>query len=84
MNPPVATLPNINPNWIYLTWIGITGDSKTGGDIAKYYQLEWDQGSSGATWISLTTSAIGLTYAFNLTSVLPFASGVVMKFRLVA
>ena len=43
----------ITPDWIYVTWSGISGDSETGGDLPFYYGLEWDQ--ANGTWQNLTT-----------------------------
>ena len=74
MNTPAVTPANINPNWIYLTWSGISGSSQTGGDNPVYYGLQWDQGT--ANWVNLTIS--GLNYQFNVTSLLPFGSGITL------
>jgi hypothetical protein len=43
MNPPTCnTAINLTPNWVYLTWTGITDDVHTGGDLPVYYGIEWD------------------------------------------
>lgn len=43
MNKPTCNSAiNLTPNWIYLKWLGIAGDLKTGGDLPIYYGLEWD------------------------------------------
>lgn len=64
MNIPQVdyALNNINPNWILLTWTGITDWSQTGGDAVIYYQLEWDQGTNGGNWVALTSPSPDLRY----------------------
>lgn len=71
----------INPNWIYLTWQGISLDEETGRDPVTYYGLDWDQGLGN--WTRLTNDSSGtLEYSFNLTSTSPFESNMAMNFRL--
>lgn len=79
MNAPAIAHADINPQWIYITWTGITGDEQTGGDPASFYGLEWDQGKD--TWVNVTTPSLGLILSFNLTSTSPFGSAVTFKFR---
>lgn len=79
MNAPIVISSYINPQWIYISWVGINSASQTGGDAPSYYGLEWDQGND--TWLNLTTPAKGLTYSYNLTSTTPFPSGQTIKLR---
>jgi hypothetical protein len=61
--PKVDYLANhINPNWIFLTWEGITLWEHTGGDDIIYYELQWDQGTNGQDWVILTSPINGLQY----------------------
>lgn len=83
MNVPVIIDDNINPNWIYMTWDGISGNMQTGGDNAIFYGAEWDQGNG--TWVSITNESIGMVYSFNFTSPNnPFPNGINLSFRLYA
>jgi hypothetical protein len=77
--PHVDYLANhINPTWIYLTWeaLDISDWDKTGGDAPVYYELFWDSGTEGESWVALTTKAAsGLNLNFNHTKSRPFNSG---------
>jgi len=79
MNAPIVLTSQITPQWIFITWSGISTTSQTGGDPASYYGIEWDQGNGN--WVNLTTPAVGLTYSFNLTSSVPFVSGLTINLR---
>lgn len=79
MNPPIVLTNQITPKWIFITWSGISTSWQTGGDPASYYGIEWDQGNGN--WVNLTTPGVGLTYSFNLTSSVPFVSGLTINLR---
>jgi hypothetical protein len=66
--PQVDYLANdINPHWIKVTWDPLISSEwdKTGGDMAVYYGLEWDQAKD--TWVNITTEALGEVLVFNHT-----------------
>jgi hypothetical protein len=66
--PQVDYLANdINPHWIKVTWEPLISSEwdKTGGDMAIYYGLEWDQAKD--TWVNITTEALGEVLVFNHT-----------------
>jgi hypothetical protein len=55
--PKVDYLANdINPKSIRITWdpLNSTDWTKTGGDDVIYYELQWDQGTYGTNWTTLT------------------------------
>jgi len=70
----------VNPKWIFITWDRISGTNQTGGDDPVFYGLEWDQGlgSSANNWTNLTFPSMGMVQQFNLTSVSPFPSGMII------
>ena len=84
--PQVDYLANdINPNWIKITWkpLIITEWEKTGGDMAIFYGLEWDQ--ADGQWQNLTTEDDGEILQFNHTSLdKPFDNGCMIRYRLYA
>lgn len=58
MTPPSTTPANTYPNWIYLTWTGISAAADTGRTPAIFYDLQWDSGTNQVTWTSLIASGI--------------------------
>jgi hypothetical protein len=55
MNPPVYSLGDIKPPWIYLTWSPISLPTQNGRAEIIFYDLMWDEASGGTNWVSLTT-----------------------------
>jgi hypothetical protein len=84
MNQPVVNqVLNVAPNWIYLTWSGITLDSDTGRDPVIYYELSWFNYLLG-TWQILNNETSVMLYSYNFTlsnGIFPSGSGQIFRLR---
>jgi hypothetical protein len=77
MNAPDAVIAaDITPNWMRLTWTGISLDAQTGRDPVTYYELQWYNYETLA-WDVLTspTQTPLLQNSFTFTRATNFPSG---------
>ena len=67
------------PSSITVTWTGIDANSTNGGSAITSYNLQWDSGTSGATWTDLIGNSVPSTATtFTVSSV---TAGQAYQFR---
>jgi hypothetical protein len=77
MNTPAVNIPGdqVKPRSIEMTWTGISVWAETGGDDVTYYEVEWDQGTGGESWIVISSESDGLKNSMIHQLTTPFPSG---------
>jgi hypothetical protein len=81
MNDPVRDSDS-SDSQIIVSWDALTAEADTGGATVTSYGLEWDSGTSGATWSELAGHTVAtLATSFTVTSGLTAGGGYLFRLR---
>lgn len=75
--------PSSSDSSIVVTWNALSGDAETGGAGIISYGLEWDNGTSGASWVELMGHTVR-TVATTFTVTTGLTAGQAYQFRVKA